>query len=157
MNQLLYFEQLHWKFLLFDIICAASYALLMYQILSSPVGTLNLIMLNLIGFAILIFYFNFRVLKVKVTSEYIEASYGIFFKRVPLKSIESIVVKKYTFLDTSGWGIRFRYSGGLTYNIFGDDNNAVLISYINKKNKKDSLMISSKNPAQIVDIVQSYI
>lgn len=155
MSNTLYSERLTWKYFFMDLICIPAYVFLLYGLVTSPFNAGALIIMNLIGFAILIFYLNFRVLRVKVTEEYIEASYGIFLKRLPLNTIKSIIVQKYRFRDVLGWGIRMNLKGELAYNILGDNYTGVLIEYVDKNNKSKKIFISSKTPYQIVEIVNA--
>lgn len=155
MSNTLYLEQLSWKYHFIDLICIPAYLCVLYSIFIAPFDVATLIIINLIGFTILIFYLNFRILKVKVTEEYVEASYGVFLKRVAIRSIKGIIVKKYRYRDVLGWGIRMNLKGETAYNIIGDNYIGVLIDYVDKNNKPKKLFISSKNPDQLVEIVNS--
>lgn len=155
MFNVLYSERLTWKYHLMDLICIPTYLCILYSIFTSHLDVTALLLTNLIGFAVIIVYLNFRILSVSVTNEYIEASYGFFSKRILISSIEDIYVKNYQFIDFLGWGIRLNRKGILAYNIMGDNYMGVLIEYVGKNNKPKKLFISSKNPDKIVDIICS--
>lgn len=98
---------------------------------------------------------NFYALKISLTKDFIEARFGLFSRRIPIKEINSAVIHKYKFTDFWGWGIRRSLDGRSAYNVTGDHNTGLLITY-SHNNKQVSFFMSSKNPALIINKLKEF-
>lgn len=97
---------------------------------------------------------NFTVLKITITKEYVEARYGLFYKRVSLNNINSASSHKYKFTDYWGWGIRGSFSGTVAYNIPGDKSTGVLLEYDDLKTQKTrQFFFSCRRPEAVIKLI----
>ena len=131
--------------------------LFIVQLSSGPVGSKpapNLILGIMTGFFILT-TINFSFLRITMTDKYIRIAYGIIGSK---RLWENLQVCE---LDSEnkffgGWGIRFgRYKNDWiwVYNIIGGSR----VAFLRKPGKSKSLMVSTKNPEEMVRIANEQI
>ncbi|MBU1220418.1 hypothetical protein KKF34_06260 [Myxococcota bacterium] len=104
------------------------------------------------GFFILV-TINFMFLRVSITEAGISAGYGILGSTIPWDRIES--VEKDTENRFFGWGIRIGYYKKKriwVYNTIGGDR----VVFMTKDNKPTSIMVSSKNPEELINTAKTY-
>ena len=102
------------------------------------------------GVSIIIFllYWNYRELKITLTSNQLEVVYGIFnHKNIPLNTITSCDMTKADFRTYGGVGIRFGLDGSSAYNTdFGE---AVKLTFQSGR----PFVFSTKNSEQICNLI----
>ncbi len=97
---------------------------------------------------IFLMYWNYRGLKITLTSNQLELAYGIFnHKRIPIKKITSCDKTKANFRTYGGVGIRFGVDGSWAYNTdFGE---AVKLTFQSGR----PFVFSTKNSEQICNLI----
>jgi uncharacterized membrane protein YdbT with pleckstrin-like domain len=102
------------------------------------------------GVSVLIFlmYWNYRGLKITLTSNKLEVAYGIFnHKEIPLKKITNCNITKTNFRTYGGIGIRIGLDGSRAYNTdFGE---AVKVTFQYGR----PFVFSTKNPQKICNLI----
>ncbi len=106
------------------------------------------IILGVVSLLIFLMYWNYRGLKITLTSNKLEVAYGIFnHKEIPLKKITSCDITKACFRTYGGIGIRFGLDGSWAYNTdFGE---AVKLTFQYGR----SFVFSTKNPQKICNLI----
>ncbi len=106
------------------------------------------IIFGVVSILIFLFYWNYRGLKINLTSNQLEVSYGIFnHKRIPLNKITSCDITKAHFRTYGGIGIRFGLDGSWAYNTdFGE---AVKLTFQSGR----PFLFSTRNPQKICDLI----
>jgi len=101
-----------------------------------------------VGLFIFLMYWNYRGLKITLTSNQLEVTYGIFnHKRIPLTKIISCDITKAHFKTYGGVGIRFGVDGSWAYNTdFGE---AVKLTFQSGR----PFVFSTKNPQEICYLI----
>ncbi len=101
-----------------------------------------------VSLLIFLMYWNYRGLKITLTSNQIEVAYGIFnHKRIPIKKITSCDKTKANFRTYGGVGIRFGVDGSWAYNTdFGE---AVKLTFQSGR----PFVFSTKNSEQICNLI----
>jgi uncharacterized membrane protein YdbT with pleckstrin-like domain len=116
----------------------------------------NLVFIGIIFYGVSIFilliYWNYRALKITLTSNQLEVKYGIFnHKRIPLSKITSCDITKAKFRIYGGVGIRFGLDGSLAYNTdFGE---AVKLSFQSGR----PFVFSTRNPQKLCNAINELI
>ena len=97
---------------------------------------------------IFLMYLNYRGLKITLTSDQLEVTYGIFnHKRIPLNKITSCDITKASFRTYCGVGIRFGLDGSWAYNTdFGE---AVKLTFQHGR----AFVFSTRNPQKICNLI----
>lgn len=106
------------------------------------------IIFGVVSLLIFLFYWNYKGLKIKLTSNHLEVSYGIFnHKRIPLTKITSYDITKASFRTYGGVGIRFGLDGSWAYNTdFGE---AVKLTFQSGR----PFLFSTRNPQKICNLI----
>ncbi len=101
-----------------------------------------------VSLLIFLMYWNYRGLKITLTSNQLEVAYGIFnHKRIPIKKITSCDKTKANFRTYGGVGIRFGVDGSWAYNIdFGE---AVKLTFQSGR----PFVFSTKDPEKICNLI----
>lgn len=131
---------------------------LVHQILVGQIGvhpTLNwfflLIFLLFLGLTI-----NFSMLGIKITTQSIFVSYGIFKHAVLLENAEDCYLDEASSMRYGGWGIRLGRVNGkwrLVYNVIGGPR--IVLSL--KKGRFREFVFSTKNPEELMRVVKQRI
>lgn len=106
------------------------------------------IVLGVVSLLIFLMYWNYRGLKITLTSDKLEVAYGIFnHKEFPLKKITKCDITKTNFRTYGGIGIRIGLDGSRAYNTdFGE---AVRLTF--QENKP--FAFSTRNPQKICNLI----
>lgn len=97
--------------------------------------------------------FTFSRLTIKITSEFISVSFGIFKHKILWDEIEDIYLDKASVVRYGGWGIRFgRFKGNwrLVYNIIDSPRVSLLL----KEGRFREFVFSTRNPQKIIELVR---
>jgi len=107
------------------------------------------IMLGAVSLFIFLMYWNYRRLKITLTSNQLEVVYGIFnHKKIPLNAITSCDITKANFRTYGGVGIRFGVDGSWAYNTdFGE---AVKLTFQSGR----PFVFSTKNSQKICNLIK---
>ena len=106
------------------------------------------IIFGAVSLLILLFYWNYRGLKISLTTNQLDIIYGIFnHKKIPVKSITSCNISKAHFKTYGGVGIRLGLDGSWVYNTdFGE---AVKLTFQNGR----PFVFSTRNPQEICHLL----
>ena len=106
------------------------------------------IFLCAVSLFIFLIYWNYRGLKITLTSNQLEVVYGIFnHKRIPINNITSCDITKASFRTYCGVGIRFGLDGSWAYNTdFGE---AVKLTFQHGR----AFVFSTRNPQKICNLI----
>jgi hypothetical protein len=106
------------------------------------------IIFGAVSLFIFLIYWNYRGLKITITSNQLEVTYGIFnHKRIPLNNITSCDITKASFRTYGGVGIRFGLDGSWAYNTdFGE---AVKLTFQSGR----PFVFSTKYPEKICNLI----
>jgi len=106
------------------------------------------IILGAVSLFIFLVYWNYRGLKITLTSNKLEVAYGIFNrKKIPLKKITRCDLTKANFKTYGGIGIRLGSDGSWAYNTdFGE---AVKLTFQDGR----PFVFSTKNPQKICALI----
>ncbi|HUW90446.1 MAG TPA: hypothetical protein VMV43_07965 [Candidatus Nanopelagicaceae bacterium] len=106
------------------------------------------IIVGVVSLLIFLMYWNYRGLKITLTSNKLEVAYGIFnHKKIDLKKITSCDITKAYFRTYGGIGIRFGLDGSWAYNTdFGE---AVKLTFQYGR----PFVFSTKNPQKICNLI----
>jgi len=107
------------------------------------------IILGAVSLFIFLIYWNYRGLKITLTSNKLEVTYGIFnHKKIPLIKITNCDITKANFKTYGGIGIRLGSDGSWAYNTdFGE---AVKLTFQDDR----PFVFSTKNPQKICALIQ---
>ena len=153
-----YEETISLRWLIIPIMLALLFLLFvfLYQILAIPTKVSPTI--NLILFIVLLlglFSFNFMILRIKMTQQYLSVSCGIFKRIISWDDIDDCRIDEPPITRFSGYGIRLgRFNGKwvLGY-VMGDPK--VLLS-LNKGRFRD-FAFTTKNPHEVVTLIKKQI
>jgi len=106
------------------------------------------IIIGTLSFLIFLLYWNYRRLKIYLTRNQLEVSYGIFnHKKIPLNIITNCTITKASFRTYGGVGIRFGLDGSRVYNTdFGE---AIKLTFRSGR----PFVFSTRNPQKICDLI----
>ncbi len=132
---------------LFACILIASLGIIVTAFLPIELAFIGIIC-GAVSLLIFLMYWNYRGLKITLTSNQIEVAYGIFnHKRIPIKKITSCDKTKANFRTYGGVGIRFGVDGSWAYNTdFGE---AVKLTFQSGR----PFVFSTKNSEQICNLI----
>ncbi len=132
---------------LFACILIASLGIIVTAFLPIELAFIGIIC-GAVSLLIFLMYWNYRELKITLTSNQIEVAYGIFnHKRIPIKKITSCDKTKANFRTYGGVGIRFGVDGSWAYNTdFGE---AVKLTFQSGR----PFVFSTKNSEQICNLI----
>ncbi len=144
-----------WKIGTFALITAVLLFLLLYQLLSGPIGkhpapNWFFLFMFLLFFCLTI---NFSRLSIRITSRYISVRYGIFKRQVLLENIEDCYLDRGLAFRYGGWGIRLAKVKGkwrLVYNIMG----IPLVVLLLKKGKLREFLFATKNHDNVIEMIR---
>jgi len=104
--------------------------------------------LGVVGLFIFLMYWNYRGLKIALTSNQLEVKYGIFnHKRIHLQKVTSCDIIKARFRTYGGVGIRYGLDGSWAYNTdFGE---AVKLTFQDGR----PFVFSTRNPQEICNLI----
>ena len=107
------------------------------------------VILGAVSLIIFLIYWNYRGLKITLTSNKLEVAYGIFNrKKIPLIEITSCDITKVNFKTYGGIGIRFGSDGSWAYNTdFGE---AVKLTFQDSR----PFVFSTRNPKKICTLIR---
>ena len=99
----------------------------------------------------MLLYWNFRGLRIIITSEYLNVNYGIFnHKNIPLQEITGCEETKANFKRYGGIGVRLGWDGSVAYNTdFGEAVKLIL-------RKGRPFVFSTRNPQKICNLIEGY-
>ncbi len=132
---------------LFVCILIASLGIIITAFIHKELAFIGII-LGAVSLLIFLMYWNYRGLKITLTSNQLEVAYGIFnHKRIPIKKITSCDKTKASFRTYGGVGIRFGVDGSWAYNIdFGE---AVKLTFQSGR----PFVFSTKDPEKICNLI----
>lgn len=133
--------------ILFAFLLILSLSIIIPVIISEELWFVGIIS-GVVSLLIFLFYLNYRGLKINLTSNQLEVSYGIFnHKRIPLIKITSCNITKAHFRIYGGVGIRFGLDGSWAYNTdFGE---AVKLTFQSGR----PFLFSTRNPQKICNLI----
>ncbi len=107
------------------------------------------IIFGVVSLLIFLFYWNYRGLKIDLTSNQLKVSYGIFnHKRIPLTKLTGCDITKAHFKTYGGVGIRLGLDGSWAYNTdFGE---AVKLNFQSGR----PFLFSTRNPQKICNLIR---
>gem|GEM_PF-2753924 len=97
----------------------------------------------------------FAVVRVKVTSEFVDVHYGIFGPKIPLSAIESVEAVVHDYTSPLRWGISPLGRGKWLYSISGDKGRAVKIVWRTSSGKTRTHYIGSHNHEELAASIQA--
>ena len=132
---------------LFVFILISTLAIIFTATLPIEVAFVGLI-LGGVSVFIFLFYWNYRGLKISITTNQVEVGYGILnHKRIPLNNITTCDVSKARFRTYGGVGIRYGLDGSWAYNTdFGE---AVKLTLQHGR----PFLFSTRNPEKICSLI----
>lgn len=142
--------------IILGIVTLAVYTMMIIQMVRGPLGSKHAPtwVIALIGTILLLATLNFAFLKITLTDQKVKIFYGLFGtsrKWVDLKLCEKDEKNHFY-----GWGIRFgryKHDWVWVYNVIGGPR----VAFLRKEGKQKSLIISTKNPDEIVKLANEQI
>lgn len=133
--------------ILFVFVLISTLAIIFIATLPNEIAFVGLI-LGGVSVFILLFFWNYRGLKISITTNQLEVGYGILNrKRIPLNIITACDVSKARFRTYGGVGIRYGLDGSRAYNTdFGE---AVKLTLKHAR----PFLFSTRNPEQICSLI----
>lgn len=109
------------------------------------------IIFGTVSLFVVLLYWNFRGLRIIITSEYLNVNYGIFnHKNIPLQEITGCEETKANFKRYGGIGVRLGWDGSVAYNTdFGEAVKLIL-------RKGRPFVFSTRNPQKICNLIEGY-
>lgn len=133
--------------ILFVCLLIISLGIIIYAFMPEEVGFISLIF-GAVSLIIFLLFWNYRGLKITLTSNYLEVVYGIFnHKKIALSKIASCDITKAHFRIYGGVGIRFGLDGSVAYNT--DFGNAVKLRFHYGR----PFLFSTNNPEVICNLI----
>lgn len=144
-----------WMIGTFAVITAVLLFLLLYQVLSGPIGNRPapswfFLFMFLLFFSLAI---NFSKLSIRITSRYISVRYGVFKRQVLLENVEDCYLDRGLVFRYGGWGIRLAKVKGkwrLVYNVMG----VPLVVLLLKKGRIQEFLFATKNHDKVIEIIR---
>jgi len=140
---------------IFMIINVVVIVVLLWVIYSSyQSGDLPFIAIAINGFVIVLLLFimiNFSALKIRLTSEQLHFSFGMFKKKIYIKNMGNLKVTDYKFHRFGGFGVRKSFTGITGFIARPGKGIEFLETHLNKK-----IYLSTDNPDELFALLQQY-
>lgn len=108
-------------------------------------------------FAFFLFYvFNYRTLKIRITSETLQLTFGIITWKIPISNINNCYLDEDSLLRLGGAGIHFMFIKG-KYRSFWNflEYPRVVVSLKKKKGTVQEIAFTTQHPEQVMEIIRS--
>ena len=108
-------------------------------------------------FAFFLFYsLNYRILKIQLTTESLQLTFGIFTWKVPISNIKNCYIDETSIWRIGGAGIHFTWIKG-KYRAFWNflEHPRVVVTLKKKKGPVREIAFSTRRPERVMEIIQS--
>ena len=155
----LYEEKLFskWSTIIFTIFTVLFLFLTVYQIFIGPLGG-NPAPTWVLGLFFVLFLFltvNFSIMTLRLTPEFLSASFGVLRYTVSWENVESCTREEAP-LWIFGWGVRFEKSRGKRRLSYTVPQTPQLVFSLKDKNFRE-FIISTKNPEKVLELARKMI
>lgn len=97
----------------------------------------------------------FSVLRIVISSKYVDVQYGIFGPKIPLSAIESVEPVIHRYQSAFRWGITPLRNGEWLYAIAGDEGRAVKITWTTRRGKRQAHYLGSHDHERLAAAIDA--
>ena len=104
----------------------------------------------------LFFVFNYKTLKIRITPEILQLTFGIFTWKIPISNIKNCYLDENSLLRLGGAGIHFMFIKG-KYRAFFNflEYPRVVLSLKKKHGVVQEVVFSTQHPEHVMELIQS--